>query len=139
MNQQLQVYNKNPQHTYTTYTYTYTSISTGTRSGNRRGRGHDYFDITTPTKKLLPVLFHTVLVVPLQAHHPQVIVDGVALVVVVHGLGAGLRHVTASRRLAKLREPSCRLGSKDSDPAPSGTSMALHWSSNCAEGKIEQN
>ena len=81
-----------------TSTGTYTSMSTrtGTTNTNGRGRGHDYFHITTPTKKLLPFLLHTVLVVPLQAHHPQLIVDGVALVVV-HGL-EGRPHARPSAR-----------------------------------------
>jgi len=81
-----------------TSTGTYTSISTrtDTTNTNGRGRGHDYFHITTPTKKLLPFLLHTVLVVPLQANHPQLIVDGVALVVV-HGL-EGRRQARPSAR-----------------------------------------
>src|SRR6185436_15905893 len=106
-----------------TNTGTYTNISThtGTTNTNGRGRGHDYFHITTPTKKLLPFLLHTVLVVALQAHHPQLIVDGVALVVV-HGLEGkpqarpSARHGFASP--AKPREPSCRLGSKDPRSSP---------------------
>ena len=63
---------------------------------NWRFKKRQHFHITTPTKKLLPFLLHTVLVVPLQAHHPQLIVDGVALVVV-HGL-EGRPHARPSAR-----------------------------------------
>jgi len=106
-----------------TSTGTYTSISTRTGTTNTNGRGRGMITSTLPRR---PKSSSRSSSIPSSSSPSRPIIRNSSLMVWPSsssmawraGRTPGLRRVTTSRRPAKPREPSCRLGSKDPRSSP---------------------